>query len=73
MSEPRAMIAGYEAPIYRGIWERILTMGAPRLLSVALPPLPGGAYAVRYRVLSVDGHVVEGAYSFTVAGGANGR
>ena len=45
----------------------------PRLLSVALPPLPGGAYAVRYRVLSVDGHVVEGAYSFTVAGGATGR
>ena len=45
----------------------------PRLLSVALPPLPGGAYAVRYRVLSVDGHIAEGAYSFTVAGGANGR
>ena len=45
----------------------------PRLLSVALPPPPSGAYAVRYRVLSVDGHVLEGAYSFTVAGGANGR
>ena len=45
----------------------------PRLLSVALPPLAGGAYTVQYRVLSVDGHVVEGAYSFTVAGGANGR
>ena len=35
MSEPRPLIAGYEAPIHRGIWERILTMGAPRLLSVA--------------------------------------
>jgi len=34
MSERRDLIAGYEAPIYRGIWERILTMGAPRLLSV---------------------------------------
>jgi copper resistance protein C len=45
----------------------------PRLLSLALPPLPSGAYAVRYRVLAVDGHVVEGAYSFTVAGGATGR
>ena len=45
----------------------------PRLLSVALPPLPGGAYTVRYRVLSVDGHIAEGAYSFTVAGGAKGR
>ena len=45
----------------------------PRLLSLALPPLPGGAYTVRYRVLSVDGHIAEGAYSFTVAGGAKGR
>ena len=45
----------------------------PRLLSVALPPLPGGGYTVRYRVLSVDGHIAEGAYSFTVAGGAKGR
>jgi len=34
MSERRDLIAGYEAPIYRGIWERILTMGAPRFLSV---------------------------------------
>lgn len=41
-----------------------------RLLSVALPPLGGGVYTVRYRVLSVDGHVAEGAYSFTVGTGA---
>jgi hypothetical protein len=35
-------------------------------LSVGLPPLGPGVYRVRYRVLSVDGHVVEGELSFTV-------
>jgi methionine-rich copper-binding protein CopC len=38
----------------------------PRVLSVALPPLAPGTYTVRYRVLSVDGHVVEGAFPFAV-------
>ncbi len=37
-----------------------------RLLTVSLPPIRPGAYTVRYRVLSVDGHVVDAAYSFTV-------
>lgn len=36
------------------------------LLSVGLPVLDGGRYLVKYRVLSVDGHLVEGGYSFTV-------
>jgi copper resistance protein C len=44
-----------------------------RRLSLALPSLPGGTYTVRYRVLAVDGHIVEGAYSFTVARGAARR
>jgi hypothetical protein len=35
-------------------------------LSVTLPPLPPGAYTVRYRVLSVDGHVVDSSFSFTI-------
>jgi methionine-rich copper-binding protein CopC len=35
-----------------------------------LPPISPGTYTVRYRVLSVDGHVVEAAFSFTVKGGA---
>jgi copper resistance protein C len=35
-------------------------------LSVTLPPLPPGAYSVRYRVLSVDGHVVDSSFSFTI-------
>ncbi len=37
-----------------------------RLLAVAVPRLGRGVYVVRYRVLSVDGHIVEGTYSFTV-------
>lgn len=38
----------------------------PRQLTVSVPPLKPGAYGVRYRVLSVDGHIVEGRLSFTV-------
>jgi methionine-rich copper-binding protein CopC len=36
-------------------------------LVVPLPPLAPGAYQVRYRVLSVDGHVVDWGFGFTVA------
>jgi methionine-rich copper-binding protein CopC len=38
----------------------------PRELSMDAPDLAPGKYVVRYRVLSVDGHVVEGNYEFTV-------
>jgi methionine-rich copper-binding protein CopC len=38
----------------------------PRELSMDSPELTPGKYVVRYRVLSVDGHVVEGNYEFTV-------
>jgi methionine-rich copper-binding protein CopC len=37
-------------------------------LSVSVPPLPAGPYTVKYRVLSVDGHVVDAAFTFTVRG-----
>ena len=37
-----------------------------RRLSVALPALEAGAYTIRFRVLSVDGHIVEGAVPFEV-------
>jgi methionine-rich copper-binding protein CopC len=37
-------------------------------LSVGVPPLPAGAYTVKYRVLSVDGHVVDATFTFTVRG-----
>jgi methionine-rich copper-binding protein CopC len=35
-------------------------------LSVSLPPLEPGVYVVKFRVLSVDGHVVEREFSFTI-------
>ena len=38
----------------------------PRRLSVGLPSLAAGAYTVKFRVLSVDGHLVEGTYSFEI-------
>jgi len=40
----------------------------PTRLSVGVPPLPAGSYTVKYRVLSVDGHVVEAEFGFTVRG-----
>lgn len=38
----------------------------PRRLSVGVPALSPGAYTVKYRVLSVDGHVVEDQFPFTL-------
>jgi copper resistance protein C len=35
-------------------------------LSVGIPTLPAGTYTVKYRVLSVDGHIVEAEFPFTV-------
>ena len=39
----------------------------PRRLGVSLPSLPAGTYTVRFRVLSIDGHVVESDFPFTIA------
>jgi methionine-rich copper-binding protein CopC len=33
---------------------------------LTLPELPKGTYTVRYHVMSLDGHMVEGRYDFTV-------
>ena len=38
----------------------------PELVVLDLPPLDPGAYTVKYRVLSVDGHSVDYGYTFTV-------
>lgn len=40
----------------------------PKRLSVGLKPLTAGVYTVKFRVLSVDGHVVTNQFSFTVRG-----
>jgi methionine-rich copper-binding protein CopC len=38
----------------------------PVLLRATLPPLPPGTYKVRWRVLSIDGDVTEGAFTFRI-------
>ncbi|MEA2977999.1 MAG: copper resistance protein [Alphaproteobacteria bacterium] len=38
----------------------------PKQLSIGLGKLGPGVYTVKYRVLSVDGHVVENNFTFTV-------
>jgi copper resistance protein C len=38
----------------------------PALLRATLPPLPPGTYKVQWRVLSIDGDVTEGAFTFRI-------
>ena len=38
----------------------------PVLLRATLPPLPTGTYKVQWRVLSVDGDVTEGVFTFSI-------
>ena len=39
----------------------------PDRIVAPLNPLPPGRYVIRYRVLSADGHITEGALRFTVS------
>jgi hypothetical protein len=45
----------------------------PKIVTVSLPRLGPGRYTVRYRVLSVDGHIVEASFHFSIAPAAPGR
>ncbi|SEL05255.1 copper resistance CopC family protein [Nitrosovibrio tenuis] len=38
----------------------------PKSIILPLPQLSPGKYTVKFRVLSVDGHVVDSSYDFTV-------
>jgi methionine-rich copper-binding protein CopC len=38
----------------------------PKQLSIGVKKLPAGRYTVNFRVLSVDGHVVEQSFPFTI-------
>ena len=38
----------------------------PKAIVLPLPALEPGKYTVKFRVLSVDGHVVDSSYDFTV-------
>ena len=40
--------------------------GPPDRLRAGVPALAPGAYRVEWRVLSTDGHVVTGTYTFTI-------
>lgn len=42
----------------------------PKLMVLPLPELKPGKYMVKFRVLSVDGHVVESSYDFELRGQA---
>jgi methionine-rich copper-binding protein CopC len=44
----------------------VATDGAADRLTAALPEVPPGRYRVEWQVLSTDGHVVTGRYTFTV-------
>jgi copper resistance protein C len=38
----------------------------PRRLTVGIPSVQAGTYTVKFRVLSVDGHIVEGTFPFEI-------
>jgi methionine-rich copper-binding protein CopC len=38
----------------------------PKQLAIGVKPLQAGKYTVKFRVLSVDGHVVEQSFPFTI-------
>jgi methionine-rich copper-binding protein CopC len=38
----------------------------PKQLSASIKSLPAGRYLIKYRVLSVDGHVVQDQFPFTI-------
>lgn len=42
----------------------------PKSIILPLPELAPGKYSIKFRVLSVDGHVVESSFDFTVKGEA---
>ncbi len=43
-----------------------VTSADSKLVSVGVPPLGPGIYLVKFRVLSVDGHIVESEFPFTI-------
>jgi methionine-rich copper-binding protein CopC len=43
-----------------------VSTGNPKHLSAPIKPLPPGRYLIKYRVLSVDGHIVQSQLLFTI-------
>lgn len=48
------------------VGESVVDAKTRKTLTIAMPPLPPGRYRVRWRVLSVDAHVTQGAFTFRV-------
>ncbi len=38
----------------------------PKSVVLSLPPIESGRYTVHYRVMSVDGHVIESSFDFSI-------
>ncbi|MBM4138624.1 MAG: copper resistance protein CopC [Nitrospira sp.] len=50
-----------------------LVLDDPKSIILSLPKLAPGKYSVKFRVLSVDGHVVDSSFDFTVKGNVQGK
>ena len=50
-----------------------VTRDDPKRVTLNLPALAPGKYTVKYKVLSVDGHVVDWSYAFTIAAPSGAR
>ncbi len=50
-----------------------VTADDPKSIVLPLPQLSPGKYTVKFRVLSVDGHVVDSSYDFTVKSKAQAK
>lgn len=48
------------------------TAAAPDVVTASVPTLDDGLYAVVWRITSIDGHVIDGAFSFQVGSGGGG-
>ena len=51
----------------------ILAPDDPKSIVLPLPELAPGKYSVKFRVLSVDGHVVDSSFDFTVKSKVQGK
>lgn len=84
---PARITLTFDAPVQGGDINQISLVGpddksqwtegpvqiSSNVVSVAVRPLgPAGTYTVGYRILSADGHPVEGEYKFTLTKAGNG-
>lgn len=83
---PARITLTFDAPVQGGDINQISVLGPDKsqwaegqveinsnVLTAAVRPLgPAGTYTVGYRILSADGHPVEGEYTFTLTKAGNG-